>query len=642
MVAKRGLIRVLLAMLWLVASAPTSAKAQTSGVTLIINSCDSSNFPEVSCIVTPVNGAGVPLQNLDPSSFQVMEGTTPATNLQVQQITGSNVKTSIMLVVDFGMVHRGSALQPLKDSATAILQAASNDDRIGIIAIIGPVKVDSSIDPSKEFAFANAGQKRNDMINLINSLNAVASTPLYDAVCKALLLTAQESVGNRAVIVLSDGHDAKSTVCSESDPITRANHDRTPVFTIGVGPDVNEAYMRKLALQTDGDYTAAASLTNVTDIFRRIEKELKTQYRLSFHVGGTSNGQARSLVIQVTQGPNQAKQTVSIQTKAVPKPTFDKVTFTVNGVEANPLLLPANKTVIIQPTIGSAVPVTQVEYIVGNQSTVISKPPFQLVIATNDLLSLNKITLKAAGDLGNPDSMTIADVSIGIDPATLVTPTVVLPTATPKPSLLKVLTTFPGILIPISAVGILLLLIFLIVLLARRRGASEEAQGSESPKTMVVGQEAFGESSPATAVIDSSPTSLMNDGGASPGGETRVLGASGEGGQTLVFKPPIALLEFQGGNLAGQQFSVGATNMEKLSIGRDPDTGPGAVRINSQYVSRKHAVITVDGTKMYLMDLGSASGTKLNGERLPASQQREVKIGDKIEFADVAAELKQA
>jgi hypothetical protein len=328
-----------------------------------------------------------------------------------------------------------------------------------------------------------------------------------------------------------------------------------------------------------------------------------------------------------------------IASLAPAKPTFDKVTFSIDGAEVNPMLLPANKTVVVEPKINARVPVTMVEYVVGGNSRKVTEPPFQLVIPTNDLVNLTQITLKAAGDVGKPESFTIADVSVGIDPATLITPTAM---ATPSgmTALLTAMLAFPGILIPIAVLGVLVLLVLLVVVAARRRAQRGAARAGDSPHTMGVGATSFGTVGPSTAVINDSPTAIIG-GTQMPEGATMVLGG-GASGETMVFKPPIAVLEFSGGNLAGQQFSVGATNMEKLSIGREPETGPGAVKISSQFVSRKHASITVEGDKIYLTDLGSASGTKLNGERLPAQQRREIKIGDKIEFADVDAELRQA
>jgi FHA domain/von Willebrand factor type A domain len=604
------------------AVAPAVASAQTGGVTLSINSCDSTDYPNVMCIVTPVNSAGVPLQQLDGSSFQVMDGTKLIPDIQVEKVISPSVKGSVLLLVDFGMIRAGENLQPLKDSATAILQAVSNDDRVALIAITAPVDVTTNLDPTREIGFGIASQNRDSMNGLITKLNAVGRTPLYDGVCKALLLAAKEEVGKRSVIVLSDGVDVGSQACTDADTVDRAGRDHTPVFTIGVGTSIKEDYMRRLASQTGGEYGSAAQVQNIIDVFKRFESGLKTEYKFTIHMPDTGNGQLKAVDIRVTQGADNATARAEFMTPSPEKPQIQKVTFTIDGASANPRLLPANKTVVIEPTLNSQSPVAQVEYLIGNDSKKFTDAPYQLVIPTNDLIGLNKITINATGVTGRPESVATMDIAVNVEPPPLTTPT-------PAPSLLRTLTTFPGVLILVVFVLLLLVLILLVVMLARRRRSSVPYVASSSP-TMIVSTPAVMEQSP--------PTSLLNDTGMDYGGSLPV----GSGGETISLRPPIATLEFTSGDLAGKRFPIGTSDTQVMTIGREPDPGPNSVRINSKFVSRKHATITLENGAMFLTDLNSSSGTKLNGERLVASQRRDVKIGDKIEFADASAEIKQA
>ena len=613
---------------WLITGAvmPGVAGAQTGGVTLTVHDCDSTQYPDVVCVVTPMNSAGVPLQQLDGSSFQVLDGTAVIPDIKVERVISASVRGSVLLLVDFGMIRAGETLQPLKDSANAMLQVISNDDRVALIAITAPVNVSTNLDPARETAFAPASQNRNDLTNLISKLNAVGRTPLYDGVCKALLLTAKEEVGKRSVIVLSDGADVGSTACTDGDTIDRASRDLTPVFTIGVGASAaREDYMRRLASQTGGEYASAAQVQNVIDVFKRFEAGLKTQYKLTIHMPGSGTGQLKAVDIRVTQGPNSATGRAEFMTPSPGKPQIQKVSFTINGADVNPKLLPANKTLIIGPTLVSEKPIAEVEYLIGNDSKKVNTAPYELVIPTNDLVGLNKITIKASGEVGKPESVTTLDVQVGIDPATMISVT-----PTPTPTLLQMLTTFPGILIVVVFLGLIVLMMLLVILLGRRRSANVPYVPSASP-TMIVSTPAVMEQSP--------PTSLLSEPG--PDYNSPPTARAG-GGETIALRPPLAMLEFTSGDLAGRQFPIGASGPQALSIGREPDPGPNAVRINSKFVSRKHAAITVENGAMYLTDLNSSSGTKLNGERLVGSQRRDIKIGDKIDFADSSAEIKQA
>ena len=80
--------------------------------------------------------------------------------------------------------------------------------------------------------------------------------------------------------------------------------------------------------------------------------------------------------------------------------------------------------------------------------------------------------------------------------------------------------------------------------------------------------------------------------------------------------------------------------VERLAgLGRDADPLVGDLRLQSTFVSRKHAEIRIEGDDLYLVDLGSSSGTRLNGERLAPDEKRKIEIGNEINFADVKVKL---
>jgi pSer/pThr/pTyr-binding forkhead associated (FHA) protein len=65
----------------------------------------------------------------------------------------------------------------------------------------------------------------------------------------------------------------------------------------------------------------------------------------------------------------------------------------------------------------------------------------------------------------------------------------------------------------------------------------------------------------------------------------------------------------------------------------------GDIAIEDGRVSRLHASVTVRDGKYTLQDLGSTNGTKVNGTALPASEQRELSVGDRISFGGFEVQL---
>jgi len=75
----------------------------------------------------------------------------------------------------------------------------------------------------------------------------------------------------------------------------------------------------------------------------------------------------------------------------------------------------------------------------------------------------------------------------------------------------------------------------------------------------------------------------------------------------------------------------------EIVLGRVSDFSEGVTYINlTPYgadeggVSRRHARLMRDNNAIYLMDLNSTNGTRLNGEPLTASTERRVQDGDEI------------
>lgn len=50
-------------------------------------------------------------------------------------------------------------------------------------------------------------------------------------------------------------------------------------------------------------------------------------------------------------------------------------------------------------------------------------------------------------------------------------------------------------------------------------------------------------------------------------------------------------------------------------------------------VSRKHAIITLNEGALYIEDLGSTNGTRINGFQLSANRKYRLRDGDEVEFA---------
>ncbi|MFO0573672.1 MAG: FHA domain-containing protein [Polyangia bacterium] len=68
-----------------------------------------------------------------------------------------------------------------------------------------------------------------------------------------------------------------------------------------------------------------------------------------------------------------------------------------------------------------------------------------------------------------------------------------------------------------------------------------------------------------------------------------------------------------------------------LTIGRGDKNG---LRLCERNVSRRHARLLRDGDRLLIEDLGSANGTRVNGQVLPAGQLASIGGGDRVHIGD--------
>ncbi len=90
--------------------------------------------------------------------------------------------------------------------------------------------------------------------------------------------------------------------------------------------------------------------------------------------------------------------------------------------------------------------------------------------------------------------------------------------------------------------------------------------------------------------------------------------------------------------------AITLTGRTEFLVGRDggdshPDVDLGPHGGQERGMSRRHATLRFDRGRVYLTDLGSANGTQLNGEALPAHLPTRVMNGDLIRFGKLMTRI---
>jgi len=251
------------AMLLLSLSSPASAQLR-----LGIDEIDVSAYPDVRLVVHATdNGSNV--RGLSVSDFTIFEDGT------VMPITGgfcedtlARTPVSVLLLIDVSRSmgpwpFGNNGLSDAKRAAKLFVDRLGPEDSVALVSFSDDVRYEQPWTGDMDLV------KRR-----IDDLMWWGTTALWDGVAtSANLIRYREQ--RRVMIVLADGDDNSSDV-DESIAIRYAIEANCTVYTIGLGSDITEAPLQRLADQTGGRYFNAPSSSDLDQIYAEINQELET------------------------------------------------------------------------------------------------------------------------------------------------------------------------------------------------------------------------------------------------------------------------------------------------------------------------------------------------------------------------------
>lgn len=138
----------------------------------------------------------------------------------------------------------------------------------------------------------------------LGRLNADGRTAMYDAVVFALLQFEEQS-GRRALVILTDGDDLDSRF-GPADSAEMARDAGTLVYVIGLGAidglprNFNKGDLRKVSEGTGGRLFLVESFEQLDLAYEIINRELRSQYTLSFYTDGDlTDAQKKAIKVEV-------------------------------------------------------------------------------------------------------------------------------------------------------------------------------------------------------------------------------------------------------------------------------------------------------------------------------------------------------
>lgn len=559
---------------------------------------DDADFPQLRLTTTPMSDSGVPIGGLTTADFSVSENGAPVDDLVVSERVDPNQGISVVLVLDVSgsMVDDIDALR----AATATLydQVLQQTDESAIItfAALEDGRGVNLGDPFPQLLEGREANFTNDeglLRNLINGLviNPGDGTPLYDAIYKgARLALADASNSRRVVIVMTDGVDedrqgtaeAGSLVYDRDNVIEELRELNVPVFTVGLGDEIDSPFLQRVANTTGGTYQNAPTAEALAGIFTEVASQLKVKYDLSFTSRTLSDGGQHTATVEVRTPLGNAAEDVTFQAHYPIRPWVQDVQAANPRQEFRSLsnVESVKGRVTLRPTVVARGDIAGVSYYVDDVLVhEADAAPWEFSWNTTELAANENHRLRIeARDDNDPANVGLTDFELLVEECSIICQ-------------VEEQTGIPAMYLLFGLLGLLLLFTLLLVWLGRRRRPEPVY---DTPIYTPVIETSLPPVEPAPKPVRPTVSTEAPAAAARPRAKTEVLD----------LRPgPIAFfIDLE----TGRQFPL--TDGTSIGSGADND-----IILDETSVSGKHAKVKLEDGAYALFDLASTNGTLVNG-----------------------------
>lgn len=381
----------------LAATFMSPANAQTPGLTVQITGMTGEQWPETQAVLSVLGSDGRPLPNLTAENFRAALNDSDVPVTAVAQGVNSSQPIDVVLVLDVSGSMAGDALDQAKTAAHSFLDQLGPEDRVAIVTF--GTAVTTALPFTADRAAARAA---------IDGLSAEGITALYEATAEGVRVASGGQNTRRAIVLLSDGGvGILSGAVTREEAIATAETGGVPVFAIGLGIEIDRAYLRELADKTGGQFAETPSPEGLAALYQEFGALLRGQYILTLDASALEikRSQPATLRVEVTQGDLSGNDERAV--------CAQNVCIAIGGLEDGERV-DGERT--IEAQVVATEPVTSVALLVDGQTiSTLDAPPYAFTIDARSLSDGDHTLVAEAATL--TDSFRSAEIGVRIGAA---------------------------------------------------------------------------------------------------------------------------------------------------------------------------------------------------------------------------------
>lgn len=283
--------------------APAPALADDE-IDVRIANVDDTSFPRMDVVFT-ADVDGVPLAGLAPGEVSAAVSGQPASVVAINPATDASLPLAMLVAFDLSGSMVGEPLARSREAATSLIGGLAPSDEIAIVTFADEVLVQQPLTTDKAAALAT-----------LAGFEAVGNTTLHDATARAAGIAGESSHFRRVVVLLSDGEDfgALSTLSREQS-LLAAEEARVPFYVIGLGTEIDRAFLEELSARTGGRFFEAPQPADLPAISESLEALLRSQYVATIEAPAASGEGAPEVALRIDRPEGNGTATATYRSQ---------------------------------------------------------------------------------------------------------------------------------------------------------------------------------------------------------------------------------------------------------------------------------------------------------------------------------------
>ncbi len=275
----RNFIMILNIMVVLMFVSPCHAETQYN---MSILNLDVSNYEAdetVKLLISVTDNDGYSPSGLTRENFSITDDNKKNSDYSLDAVSVEKDPVAVVLVIDVSGSMIGVPISAARKSAISFVRGLEKNDRVAIHTF-----------DTEYHNIKNLSTDHEDIIKAIEKIEPERKdTALNDAVSEVVKAMENQPERRRIIVFLTDGRENSSKIKEEQlmERLKSMNprKGRIPIFTVGLGNDIDQPQLQKIAKATGGKFYHAPKPEDLEDIYTRIAREIKNQFVLSYKPG---------------------------------------------------------------------------------------------------------------------------------------------------------------------------------------------------------------------------------------------------------------------------------------------------------------------------------------------------------------------